>query len=87
MKDVGRGPRALVVPLVDGLGMSEAVRDLIERLRLPPVYRPARHLSCLRSAAAPAAICAALSYGRSCAVRGEIGEAQLVLISPARLDD
>ena len=43
-KDVERRLRALVVPRIDGLDVREAVQDLIERLRLPPVCAPARHL-------------------------------------------
>jgi hypothetical protein len=66
MKDVMRGPRALVVPRVHGFGVSEAVQELIERFRLPPMYGPARHLlpACLPRQL-PTAISAAPSYGRS----------------------
>jgi hypothetical protein len=44
VKNVMCSPRGLVVPGVHGLGVSEAVQDLVERFRFPPVYAPARHL-------------------------------------------
>ncbi len=67
MKHLMRGPRALVVPRVDRFGVSEAVQDLIERFRLPPVYAPARHLRpAFLPRQLPTAISAAPSYGRAC---------------------
>src|SRR5260370_3101532 len=64
MKRVMRGPRTLVVPRVDGFGVSEAVQDLIERFRLPPVYAPASHLlPAFLPRQLPTAISAPPSYG------------------------
>src|SRR5712691_5125839 len=65
MKHVMRGPRTLVVPRVDGFGVSQAVQDLIERFRLPPVSAPASHLlPAFLPRQLPTAISAAPAYGR-----------------------
>jgi hypothetical protein len=64
VKDVVRGARTLVVPSADGIDVSEAVQNLIERFRLPPVYGPARHLlPAFLPRRLPTAIIAASSYG------------------------
>jgi hypothetical protein len=67
VKNVMGGPRALVIPSVDGFGVSEAVQDFVERFRFPPVYAPARHLlPAFLPRQPPTAISAAPSYGWAC---------------------